>query len=516
MRNAPRVPVRHLVLLALCFLLLIPSGALAQTPEETPTIRVANLVRPSVVGVLTTLRSGSGPRRPRAAGTGFVYKDGWVMTNAHVVEDGIEVKVLLSDRRVVDVDPETDVFFDTISDIAVIRVDTTGMAALPFARSSELQVGQPVIAVGNPLGFRLGNSVTAGVLSGMGRSLGSGYPFLQIDAPINPGNSGGPLLNSRGEVIGVNSAKIVEIGAEGLGFAIPSDTAKEIADQLIEFGRVERVALGLWLEEGWEALYGIPSEDGLEVTGVVPDGPSGLSGIFAGDKLMKIDSRKLETVDDVTAYLAHKRPGETVVLTINRHQLELTVPVKLVSRAAVRQEAEEKIVERGGILRRLTAAQIQEATRFGERLAQGWGSLPQGYYARSGNNNWATLYTEYAYVARRVQSVYMFGYMPSPGFIQSVAQDFVGMLEFAIELNGDKAEFLNGALVMLRQGSQVRTGMNLPGAGYATATDGSVVIGTFAVRFSSDWFDPAGDLELIVQLADGKQHTFLFKLKDLR
>lgn len=507
----------RLIAIALCLALLlsVPVHA-AEDPKENGVVTVAAIARPSVVGVLTTFRSESGPSRPRGAGTGFVYKNGWIMTNAHVVEGGIEVKVLMPDKRVVDVDPEKDVFYDATSDIAVIRVNTSGLSPLPFARSSELQVGQQVIAVGNPLGFRLGNSVTMGILSGMGRTLGSGYPFLQTDAPINPGNSGGPLLNMSAQVIGVNSAKMAGIGMEGLGFAIPSDTAREIAETLIATGRVERVALGLLLEEGWEAVYGIPSEEGLQITGVVPDGPAGMSGLMPGDMLMKIDDQKAETSDDLTSYLSGKKPGDVVILTVQRQGLMLTTPIRLVSREAVRVEAEEIVVERGGILRNLTTAQLQEAAQFGQRLAEGWAGIPAGYFARSGSNNWATLYTEYMYVARRVQSVTMFGYSPSPDFVQLAAQNIRGQLEFSVEINGDKPEFLKGAAAVLKQSGKERSGTVQAAMGYSQAADGSVVIGSLKARFPTDWLDPAGELELVVQLPDGKSHTFTFKLRDLR
>ncbi len=136
-----------------------------------------------------------------------------------------------------------------------------------------------------------------------------------MDAAINPGNSGGPWLNADGQVLGVNSAKISETGVEGLALAIPGNAARDIAEELITKGKVERVWLGLILEEDWKGYFGVPNEDGVAIALVVPDGPSGKAGLRVGDKLLKIDDQTVGTEDDVHSYLLEKRPGEEVTLT---------------------------------------------------------------------------------------------------------------------------------------------------------------------------------------------------------
>ena len=394
----------------------IPAAAETAIGATGETIAdVADMAKPSVVGILTTMKATQGAEKGRSAGTGFVYRDGYILTNAHVVENASEVMVLYGDQSWETVQPGQ-IFADPTSDVAVVKVARKGLAAPVFADSDELRVGQQVIAVGNPLGFRLGNSVSAGILSGVGRALGSGYPFLQVDAPINPGNSGGPLFNTKGEVIGINSAKMADIGVEGLGFAIPSNTARDIADRLIRDGKVERATLGIWLDEDWAAYFGVPNKEGVTIYDIIQDGPAGQTALRYGDKLIKLDATPIFTSDDYHAFLTSKKPGDWVTITVNRRGQLLSVRVQLASQDALRMAVEvDSVADQGGILRDLTVGHIQEAAEFGQSLATGYGSVHRDYVAMSGSH-YAILYTEYFYVARRVASAYEFGFTPGVGF----------------------------------------------------------------------------------------------------
>lgn len=514
---------RRLVSVFLVVLLMLSAIALPALAEETaatPTFAesiaaVAAAAKPSVVGILTTLKANRSTDRSHAAGTGFVYKEGVIITNAHVVENAQEVKILYADGTTETVSP-SQIFADATADVAVVKVTRKDLKLLPFANSDAVTIGMQVIAIGNPLGFRLGNSVSAGILSGTGRALGSGYKFLQTDAPINPGNSGGPLFNIKGEVIGINSAKMADIGVEGLGFAIPINTAREIAETLLKDGKVERAVLGIQLNEGWEAYFGVPETEGVTIAGIVPDGPAGMTALQPGDKLIKLDETNISSSDDVYAFLTTKRPGDAVKITVKRQGQLLVTSIILASQDGLRKTAEEQGVEEGGILIGLSASQIQEAADFGRQWATSWVQINKDYFALSGSNR-AVLFTEYLYVARRIESAYEFGFTPGVGFQQAVAQEINKKIEIQFEINGEKPDFLKGAKYTVQQkGKPSIQGGLVAMPSYTASVDGSVVIGNVAVRFDSDTLQPAEDLLVTVQLADGKTINFTFTIKDLR
>lgn len=500
--------------------LLVPAAAQA-APEVVLDVTVlAEGAKPSVVGILVTTRSDdpSRPEEEHGAGTGFVYQEGVILTNAHVVQDALEVQILWSDGTVTKVpDVEQNVKWDEVADIGVVRVDTRGRAPLPLADSDALKVGEPVIAIGNPLGFRLGNTVTRGILSGTGRAVGTGLPFLQHDAPINPGNSGGPLLNAEGQVIGINSAKFAEVGVEGLSLAIPVNLGRQVADELLASGKVERVWLGLALAEDWRGYFGVPNAEGVEIIGIVPDGPAGLAGLHEGDKLIQIDDRPIGTEDDVYAHLLTKRPGDQVTLTVKRQGQVLKSQVTLESRDAMKEEAVAKATGTlGGIWIDLTPSQVRQAGEYGQTLAyQGPQAMTSRYTARSGSAR-AVLYTEFAYVARRVLSAYWAtGKRPSDRFERAVAEQIRGQLEVIVEATGSEGEFFAGARAGLYQGDQVVAG-TLERAGYAVAADGRSATGQAVFRFASAELDPSAPIEIIVELAGGQDMTFRYELKELR
>ena len=508
------------VLLASLLLVAMAVPVYAETDGTAAGEAIAAVAaknKPSVVGILTTMKATRSTEKGRAAGTGFVYKDGVIITNAHVVNNAAEVKILYADKTVENVAP-SQIFSDEGSDIAVIKVQTKNLTPVVFADSDKVTVGMQVIAIGNPLGFRLGNSVSAGILSGTGRSLGSGYPLLQVDAPINPGNSGGPLLNAQGQVIGINSSKMAEFGVEGIGFAIPSNTARDIAEKLLRDGKVERATLGIELDEGWEAYFGVPNTEGVTIGSVIVDGPVGATGLRSGDKLVKLDNTPVYTSDDLNAFLATKKPGDIVVITVKRSGQTLSAPVKLASQDDLRKVAEEQggaNNDVGGILLGLNDGQIQEAAEFGRQMSRGFARLNDDYFAMSGSS-YAILWTEYLYVARRISSAYEFGFTPGVGFQKSVASEIRNKVEVQMELQGDTAEFLKGATFTLDQNGKSIGGVMAANPVYTTSADGKVVIANVNVRFSTVGLSPTEDIVVTAHMASGKSISFHFTIKDLR
>ncbi len=281
-----------------------------------------------------TLPFPSQPRQriERGTGSGFIInKQGEIITNAHVVEGATDVSVVLRDGRTLKAKV---LGRDTLTDIAVVKIDPKDLPAdLPTVKlgsSQNLRPGEWAIAIGNPLG--LDNTVTAGIISALGRRSGEigvdkRVNFIQTDAAINPGNSGGPLLNERGEVIGVNTAIIQ--GAQGLGFAIPIETAQRIAKQIIEKGSVTRAYLGiqmLTLDENVRqeinsnpnAGMKVEETEGVLVTRVVPDSPAAKGGLRAGDVIVKVAGETVKSADRVQQIVETKSVGERITVEIKR------------------------------------------------------------------------------------------------------------------------------------------------------------------------------------------------------
>jgi serine protease Do len=242
--------------------------------------------------------------------------------------------VELHDGRAVQV-PQGAIFSDPLSDLAFIRTGVSGLTPAQLGDSSQAVVGEPVIAIGNPLGYYLRDTVTRGIISGVGRYLPGGqfyYPFLQTDAAINPGNSGGALIDAQGDVIGITSVKLASTKVEGLGFAIPSNTVREILKQYQTTGRVSRPWLGATLSEPWQVSYGLPAPTGLTVTDVAADGPAAQAGLQVGDQILAVDGRPVHTVDELIAVLWSHSVGDSVALTIVRGGTQTQVQVTLAAR----------------------------------------------------------------------------------------------------------------------------------------------------------------------------------------
>jgi serine protease Do len=275
--------------------------------EEQNVIRVARQATPSVVSVSRDGGSGSGV---------VIRRDGIVLTNAHVVGDVRTVKVELADGRTLD---GTVLGRDPSVDVAVVRIPVSDAPTAPIGDSDRLQVGQAAIAIGNPLGLE--RTVTVGVVSAINRSP-RGFnldALIQTDAAISPGNSGGPLLDSRGNVIGINTAVLSGTGASGLGFAVPINLASEIATQILTTGRVQRGFLGisfLDLDPEVATRFNLPAREGIIVRDVDPDSPAGRAGIRTRDIITRIDDTPITQGGDLRRLLRAHKAGDTVTITV--------------------------------------------------------------------------------------------------------------------------------------------------------------------------------------------------------
>jgi len=307
---------------------------------SSSVVGAAERVSPAVVNIEVRSRQarGEGRRSSGGSGSGFIITpDGLILTNSHVVHDAQSIHVMLADghrseAQLVGDDPD--------SDLAVVRVPHDDLPYIELADSSAIRVGQLAIAVGNPLGFQC--SVTAGVVSALGRSLRarSGRlmdDIIQTDAALNPGNSGGPLVDSRGDVIGVNTAVILP--AQGICFAIASNTARLVATQLIAFGKFRRASLGIaaqnvplprWLVRQLDLLQ----TSAIQVTAVEPGSPAERAGVLEGDLLVEFEHRTLSGIDDLHAHLTHGRIGVTSALGIVREGRRLAVSIVPAEKAA--------------------------------------------------------------------------------------------------------------------------------------------------------------------------------------
>ncbi|PPE71287.1 DegQ family serine endoprotease [Caldimonas thermodepolymerans] len=264
---------------------------------------------------------------PRGVGSGFVItSDGYIMTNAHVIEGADEVYVTLTDKRefkakVVGSDKRTDV--------AVVKIDATGLPAVKIGDVGKLKVGEWVMAIGSPFG--LDNTVTAGIVSAKQRETGDYLPFIQTDVAINPGNSGGPLINLRGEVVGINSQIYSRSGGfMGISFAIPIDEAMRVADQLRTTGRVIRGRIGVQIDQVTKEVaesIGLGKPVGALVRSVEDDGPAAKAGLEAGDIITRFDGKTIERASDLPRIVGNTKPGSKVTVQVFRRGSYRDIPV---------------------------------------------------------------------------------------------------------------------------------------------------------------------------------------------
>ncbi len=258
------------------------------------------------------------PEQPRGVGSGFILtSDGMVMTNAHVVDGADEVIVTLTDKREF---KAKIIGADKRSDVAVLKIEATGLPAVKVGDLSRLKVGEWVMAIGSPFGLE--NTVTAGIVSAKQRDTGDYLPFIQTDVAINPGNSGGPLINMRGEVVGINSQIYSRSGGSmGISFAIPMDEAVRVSEQLRATGRVTRGRIGVQIEpvskEEAESR-GLGAPYGALVRGVETGGPADKAGVEAGDIIIKFDGKRVEKSSDLPRMVGSTKPGAKSAITVFR------------------------------------------------------------------------------------------------------------------------------------------------------------------------------------------------------
>jgi serine protease Do len=354
------------VLLSLLVLLAAPAAA--QGPDFTAIVRDATASVVSLTGspqpVLPDLPLaedeedpgvlreflrryyGPGPEQ-RSLGSGFVIEEsGYLITNAHLVADGQEIAVRLADRREFEAKV---VGFDLASDIALLKIEAGGLQAARIGDPAKLRPGEWVAAIGSPFGLE--RSVTAGIVSALGRTLPeeSFVPFIQTDVAVNPGNSGGPLLNLRGEVVGVNSGFYSDTGGYiGLSFAIPIDLAMEVAAQLRAHGKVTRGRIGVRLQEVTRELaraLKLPRAAGALVVEVFPRNAAARAGVRPGDVIVRFDGQSVETEAELVRLTARATPGATVDVELLRFGAPLFLrlkvdPARVAMPAAVRPDGE--------------------------------------------------------------------------------------------------------------------------------------------------------------------------------
>jgi serine protease DegQ len=286
---------------------------------------------------------GPGEERPlQSIGSGVIVdaERGLIMTNHHVVENASNIVVTLADRRQFGA---TLVGSDEGTDVALLHVDAQDLTAIPFGESDHLEVGDVVIAIGNPFG--LGQTATSGIVSALGRSginLDGYEDFIQTDASINPGNSGGALIDVEGKLVGINTAILAPAGGNvGIGFAIPSKMARQVVEQLVEHGEVKRGRLGIIMQDvtpGLSAALELKTDQGALVTEVEPESPAEQAGIKAGDVIVAVNGSNVQSSTDLRNAIGLSRLGQTVALVVLRDGVSRTVEAQVAEIGAAKAE----------------------------------------------------------------------------------------------------------------------------------------------------------------------------------
>jgi serine protease Do len=402
-------------LISFGLLLFVPLAGLAQVQGLPDFTELVEKQGPAVVNVSTTSAARSGPHSPvpeddpfydffrrfgppqprdyeaRSLGSGFIISaDGYILTNAHVVEAAEDINVKLTDKRefkakVIGADKRTDV--------AVIKIEASGLPAVKVGDPERLKVGEWVLAIGSPFGFE--STVTAGIVSAKGRSLPQEnyVPFIQTDVAINPGNSGGPLFNLRGEVVGMNSQIYSRTGGfMGLSFAIPIDVAMDITNQLRTTGRVSRGRIGVVIQEVTKELaesFGLPKAAGALVNSVEKGGPADKAGLEPSDVILKFDGKTVNSTSDLPRIVAQTRPGSKATMQIWRKGAarDVTVTVGEMPEEKVAQRPARRDNKSGNVIARLGLTVSELSAEQRKELGIGGGLLVedvQGAAAKAG------------------------------------------------------------------------------------------------------------------------------------
>lgn len=361
------------------------TSMVAATIDAAPNfVTAAAAVRPAVVNIKATQKSdyfwgGGGENYGASTGSGVIISgDGLIVTNRHVIEDGDNIEVTLNDKReytaeVIGTDPSTD--------LALIKIKAKGLPNLSFGNSDKLQVGEWVLAVGNP--FNLESTVTAGIVSAKGRNINiledqySIESFIQTDAAVNPGNSGGALVNSLGELIGINTAIITRSGRyEGYSFAVPANLADKVIGDLKEYGEVQRAILGVNIQpvdNDLASKLGLPTVEGVHIEKVTPKGSAALAGLQAGDVIVKINNQRISTMPELQEQIGRYRPGNMLTVQFyragNLQQAKVTLKNKDNQIAMTANHRDEFLLELGFELRDLAPSEQKRIGTEGVKVA---------------------------------------------------------------------------------------------------------------------------------------------------
>ena len=299
-----------------------------------PVAEISKNVGPAVVGVSTFQSSRSSALQEASSGSGFIIdaKKGYIATNNHVIEEAQKITISLSDGRNLEAKV---IGADARTDLAVLQIsDVSNLTAVSLGDSSKVEVGEPVVAIGNPGGNEFARSVTTGVISATDRTLDlegeSSFGLLQTDAAINPGNSGGPLVNYQGQVIGINSAKYAQAGFEGMGFSIPISAALPTIEQLIKSGVAKHPALLVSTDDQYTTYAKSNNKPlGVYLAAVTPNGPAAKAGIIKGDVITKINDAQVENSSDLIRELYKNKVGDKVAITYTRDGVSKQVQATL-------------------------------------------------------------------------------------------------------------------------------------------------------------------------------------------
>ena len=304
--------------------------------RNTAVVQAAKKVSPAVVGITTKVYNRDMFNRKvlvgEGVGSGVIFdKAGYIVTNNHVVGTAKTVIVSLADGQSTE---GTVVGRDARTDLAVVKINMDNLPVAEFGDSESLQVGEPAIAIGNPLGLEFQGTVTVGVISSLNRTIGAegqSMKLIQTDAAINPGNSGGALVDADGKVIGINSAKISQEGVEGLGFAIPINAARPILQDLITNGKVVRPYLGLYgLDQQMAARFGMQlNAQGIYVYRVVPGGPLDQAGLQHGDVIVKLDGTDVKDFASLQSVMDKHKVGDSVTVDYTRNGMNREATIVL-------------------------------------------------------------------------------------------------------------------------------------------------------------------------------------------
>ena len=329
------------------------NGAATSTPVETsnpspgvsyclPSItEVVETVQPAVASIVVGAVGYNiflQPVPTEQAGSGVIIDPrGYIVTNNHVVEGATSITVSIPDGRSFDA---TLVGTDPLTDLAVVKIEGSNLPTVDFGDSSRLKVGQWVVAIGNALALEGGPTVTAGVISALGRTIDAGsgwtlYDVIQTDAAINPGNSGGPLINLEGEVIGINTAKISSVDVSGVGFAVSADTARPVVEELITKGYVTRPYLGITVVTVTSAIarnYDLAVSEGAMIYQMSPNTPASDAGLLPGDVIIALDGEKITNADGLILAIRAHNVGDTITITYARGHSQSSTSATLIQR----------------------------------------------------------------------------------------------------------------------------------------------------------------------------------------